>query len=164
MNTSKGVGGIRGWLLLFVLWAAGQLVLYFRSFMGMLPIAGANDITPVFFPSSEAVALYLVLFVVIAFGIVLIFRRSPSTPAYWTSVLLLIVPATFADYVLVYDVARAIQGSVAAETHLQSAVGWVWLRMLLSLAWAAYWLRSKRVLAAFGSRGLRRVRRQVGES
>ncbi|MGI8400924.1 MAG: hypothetical protein ACR2NS_04880 [Gemmatimonadaceae bacterium] len=155
MKSSAAPVGIRGWLAVFAAWAVLQLVVSFRGFMDMLPIAGASQITPMFFPALDALLLYTVSFLLTVIGLWLMIRRSPRCPAYWTIVILVSVPITF-RHLFLFEQLRLLAGTASIAGVGEQAGLYSVLRMLVLLGWAGYWFRSKRVLATFGARGFGR--------
>lgn len=87
-------------------------------------------------------------------GLWLIIRRSARAPAYWTIVCAILVP------VHVYEAAiMAWEQRVAASVNLTVFPTTDFATFLIAGAivvfgWGLYWMRSQRVLATFGRRGL----------
>lgn len=156
MTSSAAPVGIRGWLAVFAAWAVLQVVLSFRGFMSMLPIAGASQITPMFFPALDALLLYTASFLLTVIGLWLMIRRSPRCPAYWTIVILVSVPITF-RHMFLFEQLRLLAGTANDAGVGEQAALYSVLRILVLLGWAGYWFRSKRVLATFGARGFGRL-------
>lgn len=159
-----GPKGIGGWLGFFVLTStlgiiSNLRVLYISRHaiaanLSELPHLGSID-TPALV--ALIVARYLVIALVTAaclLGIWHIARRSPRAPAYWT-----ILTAALAPVMVCERAMGAWERTLAARVQITlfpltpfalSAI----TAAMVNLLWCVYWLRSRRVRATFGSRGL----------
>jgi len=156
--------GIGGWLAVFVLLVIGGLLidahgLYLSRHAVRLELRALPRLSHVRAPQFILLALarhFVVAAVVIlrVIGLWLIARCSRRTAAYWT-----IVSAVLMPLQLYHGAMGAWQRRAAARIGIRvlQAVPFGLVAVVGALTaaiWCGYWLRSRRVLATFGRRGL----------
>lgn len=159
--------GISGWLALFV---AGQVIGAVPLLMRLRELRTDYDggmgvgaaVRGMQSMVVLEVAMQLVAPVIMFVGVVLIVRRDRYAPRYWSgyfalSAVYLAVDLTFTAFTeselkrllgAGYD-ASAARGDAVARTMIR--------QIIVSLLWALYWVRSRRVRATFGAAALDRT-------
>jgi hypothetical protein len=141
---------VRGWLLAFVLWTLLAMVAAVRGCAATIPITGASDITPAYFPAIQDEALNLAWLIAAAVGLYRVVRRRPGTRRYWIITLLVFAPTELYRLLLVYQIALN-SGRDLPDAARQSAIGLALFRTLVALGWWLYWVFSGRVRIAFAA-------------
>jgi len=150
-----GLHKIRGWLLLFTILlvphAVGSLALLLRQLQ-----TGTLNSGPALLGAVTLGVTAVGNFT----GLALILRRSPTAPAYFTLYLPLLVVLFFLDPdpVATINARLTSLGSPGPVTAVQLGVLIV-VNLVLVVLSVAYWSKSMRVEAVFGSRGLSLLRR-----
>jgi hypothetical protein len=89
------------------------------------------------------------------YGLWLFAHEDRRSPAFWSAFLLLVVPADLVIHMLGAYQASTIDGT-AFVGELRGQLETTVLRSFaVSLAWALYWMRSRRVRETYGYNGLR---------
>ena len=152
--------GFRGWLVFFFVTAClGALV---RGYTFALTahslwrtLHGAADIAP----RWSAILRFVIeaaLFIGTVQGLRMFARGDRRTPAFWAGFFLVSIPAVLAfDALVAIDLARLDKRDFAGE-FLRLARGAL-SGILISLVWALYWMRSRRVRLTYGANAFARA-------
>jgi hypothetical protein len=138
---------VRGWLLIFVVWAGLTVVGSLWSCGASATVAGGGQ-TAAFFPAIFQGALDLAWLAAALVGLRHVLRRSTSARRYWMAALACYVPAQVWGLALAYGMSSAAGRDLAPEAS-RTAVRYVVFRMAAAGLWFAYWGVSGRVRAAF---------------
>jgi hypothetical protein len=151
--------GFRGWLVFFFVTAClGVLVRgYTFALTGQLlwrSLHGAADIAP----QWSAILRFVIeaaLFIGTVQGLRMFARGDRRTPTYWAAFFLVSIPAILAfDALVAIDLARLDRRDFAGEflRLVRGALSGI----LISLVWALYWMRSRRVRLTYGANAFAR--------
>jgi hypothetical protein len=145
--------GFHGWLVFFFVTAclglaARGFILFQAGQMLLLVIGQAHGI--VIASSVVRLLLNAALFLAALQGIRLFLHEDPRTPTFWAALFLVSMLAALANYSLI-----ALQATYYEDTTFGAALREsLWDRglrgMVVYLAWALYWIRSKRVRFTYG--------------
>lgn len=160
---SSTVSGIGGWLVLFtlgrtvaILLTLGQIGPTWHNYVGSIGIAAAvNGMRPLVVLETVIAFISLPLQIV---GLMLVVRRSPYAPRFWFAFLAVNAVYVLGDALalsLIEPQLRTLAGGAAlTPKDVNSALQGPVRQAVFTLAWALYWVKSKRVRATFGAGAL----------
>jgi hypothetical protein len=151
--------GFHGWLVFFFVTAclgllARAFILFQTGRMLRLVVGSGKGI--LIASVIAQLSIDLALFMAVLHGLRLFVDQDRRTPTFWGALFLASIPGTLATYALM-----AVQSTYYEDTTFGTAL-WESLRtgglrgVLLYLAWALYWMRSKRVKLTYGSNAFER--------
>jgi hypothetical protein len=155
----RKLSGVRGWVLVFVLCQAVLLIYEVVMATELQAIFGGTWMLGIALPHLRAMlfiqsATQLLQLIGVSTGLVLVFRKSPSAPAYWIVLFVLMSLSAIYDAAAaawVVPILRKLFGpgntSIADDIDHQMRLN-VGL-IAYAIAWAAYWIRSERVRVLF---------------
>jgi len=151
--------GFHGWLFFFFITACigalFRVYILFQASRMLWLVASSGELGLI--SASVGQLLIAVIFVLaMAFGLLLFANQDSRTPRFWTGYFLAVIPLDIAVYSLI-----AVQTIYYEQTNFGAAF-WGLLRSgglrgaAISLVWALYWMRSKRVRLTYGTAGFER--------
>ena len=151
--------GFHGWLFFFFISACiGALFRVYILFQAsrMLWLVASSGELGLISASVGEVLIAVIFVLAMAFGLLLFANQDSRTPRFWTGYFLAVIPLDIAVYSLI-----AVQTIYYEQTNFGAAF-WGLLRSgglrgaAISLVWALYWMRSKRVRLTYGTAGFER--------
>jgi hypothetical protein len=164
--SGETLSGISGWLLLFVLAQASGIIFSLVRLGQLRPQydggMGVGAAVPGMQPLVVLeVAMQLIAPIVALAGAIMIVRRDRYAPRYWFGYFILSAAYLLLDLLLTApldaEVKRLLGAAYVESTTRRDALDRNMMRQIvISLIWAAYWVRSRRVRATFGAAALDR--------
>lgn len=146
---------IRGWLIVFVLWACVEAGRYYRTLQTATRLLGVGEVSPYLIEATVLGLLCGGMICLLVLGVALLFRKS-AAPRYWCWVLAIMLPMLILELsiwnTLTFTAAR-LRGVAAPPT--QPTANRMLPHIVLTGVWLGYWLKSKRVSVTYGYTGFR---------